>query len=164
MSDAAHTLADKLTAEGERTLAFFRALPPDAWACRVYEDGPAWTARDVLEHLVVSEAELGRLFERVASDGDGAEPGFDIDRFNREHTGRLATLSLDALYDMCAGTRRRTADFARGLTDEQLARRGRHPALGEAALQEMLKLIYVHHAMHLRDIRRAMQGRGASAG
>jgi hypothetical protein len=147
-------LADKLLSEGERTLAYFAGLADDVWAQPLYVDGARWTVRGAFEHLILSEESLLRLFRLVAAGGQGAPEGVDIDGFNAEATGQLAGLSRAELLARCAAARRETADFARGLSDAQLAARGRHPALGEAALEEMLKLIYVHHSMHARDVRR----------
>jgi hypothetical protein len=43
------------------------------------------------------------------------------------------------------------------LTDLQL--RGYHPWFGDSQLEDMLKLIYRHNIIHLRDIRRALKTR-----
>ena len=149
-------LATKLRSEGERTAAFFSALPEEDWQRALYLDGAEWEVRDALEHLIQSEASLRVLFKQVVAGGEGAPANFDIDGFNRERTGRLAALSREELLQRFAHERNKTADFANGLTDEQLALRGRHPALGESSIEEMLKLIYVHNTMHMRDIKRAV--------
>lgn len=154
MSTKATTLADKLIAEGERTVAFFNALSPDAWEMPVYAEGPGWKVRDAYEHLILSEETLSLLFEQVVREGRGVEEGYNIDAFNAAHTGELSALSVGQLAARYSATRLRTAEFTRGLTDEQLAIRARHPALGESTLEEMIKLIYVHHNLHMRDVRR----------
>lgn len=150
-----NTLAMKLMNEGEKTATFFRALPDDAWNKKVYADGAEWDAHETLAHLIQAEASLRVLFKQVVAGGEGAPVGFDVDRFNRERTGRLATLSREELLQQFMHERRKTADFAGGLSAEQLALRGRHPALGDSSIEEMLKLIYVHNAMHVRDIKKA---------
>jgi hypothetical protein len=154
MSTKAIALADKLTSEGERTLAFFRALPVEAWSKRTYVEGPGWTVRDTFEHLILSEQTLQQLFEQIVREGRGVAEGFSVDAFNAAHTGELAALSWDDLQARYAETRRRTAAFTRDLTDEQLSIRARHPALGDSTLEEMLKLIHLHHTMHVRDVRK----------
>jgi hypothetical protein len=154
MTTAPGTLADKLLSEGERTLTFFRSLPAERWCQQVYGEGPGWTVRDTFEHLVISEQELLRLFQRIVHTGLGVDDGFSFDHFNAEHTGELAMLGWDDLQARYRQTRQRTADFTRSLSDEQLAVRARHPALGISTLEEMIKLIYVHHSLHVRDVRR----------
>ena len=148
-------LADKLISEGERTLAYFQALPASAWQQPIYGEGAHWILRDVFEHLIISEASLLKLFRRIVRTGMGIEDGFNVDQFNAEHTRELSALSRDELTQQYAQTRQRTADFARELSDEQLAMRARHPALADAALEDMLKLIYLHHSMHVRDAKKS---------
>jgi hypothetical protein len=156
MSNSAASLADKLTSEGERILDYFRTLPEADWGRPIFEHGAQWTVRGVFEHLILSEASLLKLFANVLAGGPGATPEFDIDRFNLEHTGRLAVEGRERLLARYGETRRNTADFARGLSDAQLAMRGRHPAMGDSSVEDMLKLVYLHHSMHVRDVRRAL--------
>jgi hypothetical protein len=154
MSDASRQLADKLLSEGNKTLAFFRGLPESAWSKQVFEDGAMWKVRDIFEHLCISEHSLRRLFENILATGQGAPEGYDVNAFNKEKTGRFASLSRDELFALYDETRRKTAEFTRGLTDERLAIRARHPAMGDASLEEMLKMVYLHHALHVRDVKR----------
>ena len=163
MSTNADALADKLLSEGERTLAFFRDLAPATWGQRVYGEGQGWVVRDAFEHLIVSEETLQLLFERIVRDqGRGVDDDFNIDHFNASHTGELASLEWDELQARYTAMRHRTAEFTRPLNDEQLAIRARHPALGVTTLEEMLKLLYVHHTLHMRDIKRALQREATS--
>ena len=48
----------------------------------------------------------------------------------------------------------RTIDWARTLSDEQLDKRGMHPALGEVSVEAMLTAIYGHQILHMRDLLR----------
>ena len=156
MSEEATKLADKLLSEGERTLAFFRALSAHDWTRHVYADGAHWTVRQAFEHLALSERSMLRLCEGLIAGGRGAPEDFDIDRFNREHTDRLGASPVQELLEIFSGTRQATAAFARGLDDDQLALRGRHPAMGDSSLAEILKMIYLHNTMHVRDIKKLL--------
>jgi hypothetical protein len=147
-------LAAKLASEGERTMTFFQSLPDEAWAKKVYANGAQWDAQETLAHLIQAEASLRVLFQRVVAGGEGAPADFNIEQFNHEHTGRLAQLSRDALLQRYADERRATVAFASGLTNAQLAMRGRHPALGDSSIEDMLKMIYLHNSMHVRDIKK----------
>lgn len=160
--NAAAALADKLAAEGERVAAFFAAHAERADA-PIYADGAAWSLRQTLEHLVLSERGLLQAFGDVAAGGPGAPESMDIEAFNREQTDALAALSYAALGEAFLAQRSATVAFTRALSDEQLARRGRHPALGEASLTEMLKMIVLHGGMHMRDVRGRMRGAPGAA-
>ncbi len=156
MPNTATQLAEKLRSEGEKTLAYYESLPKGAWDTLVFGDGAMWTVRGVFEHLCISEHTLRRLFEEIVNGGMGAPEGFDINAYNQEKTGRFATLSREEMFNLYRETRAKTIEFTQGLTDDQLALRGRHPAMGDSSLEEQIKMIYLHHTMHARDVRRVV--------
>jgi hypothetical protein len=158
MSDTASRLAEKLASEGEKTLAFFKELPDNAWTRQIFADGAQWDVRGVFEHLTLSEASLRKLFENVIQGGEGTSSSFDVDGFNRKHTGRLAAQTREQLFEHYARSRQATVAFTRLLSDEQLALRGWHPALGDSSVEGMIKMIYLHHTMHMHDVKKALQG------
>lgn len=156
MSDKADKLAEKLTREGERSLAFFQALPPDAWNKQIYSEGAAWTTRDIFEHLSTAEHGMKRLCEQIIETGLGAPEDFDVDAHNKSRTGRFANLSLEELTKLYVDTRARTVAYARTLDDTQLQKRGRHPAMGDSSVEGILKMIYLHNTLHIGDIKKAL--------
>jgi uncharacterized damage-inducible protein DinB len=146
--------ADKLRAEGERTLSFFGALSDAHWHAQLYADGACWTVAQTFEHLIVAERLLARLIARVADGGPGAPDDFDIDATNLAKTGALGSDDRAALTAAYAETRAATAAFAGALSAEQLERRGRHPAMGDSSVEDMLKMIYLHNTLHIKDVKR----------
>ncbi len=68
-------LADKLTSEGERFIAFFGDLTDAQWQADVYTEGAVWTVRNVLSHFVTSERGLVKLFEQIRQGGAGVADG-----------------------------------------------------------------------------------------
>jgi hypothetical protein len=52
--------------------------------------------------------------------------------------------------------RQETVRFVGGLTDSDLDRRGYHPWFGDGDLRFLLKLLYRHPLLHLRDARQAL--------
>jgi uncharacterized damage-inducible protein DinB len=158
MSNKAIQLAEKLRSEGDKTLAFYQSLPDGAWDKQVFGDGAMWTVRGVFEHLCISEHTLRRLFEEIVNGGTGAPEGFDINAYNQSKTGRFGALPREEMFNLYRETRAKTIEFTQGLTDEQLALRGRHPAMGDTSLEEQIKMIYLHHTMHARDVKRVVGG------
>ncbi|HQV69371.1 MAG TPA: DinB family protein [Thermoflexales bacterium] len=157
MSDTSTQLADKLTSEGERTLAFFRAIPPEKWDAQLYTDGAQWSIRQAFEHLCISEHGMKRLCEQIVyENGNGAAKDFDIDAYNKSKTNRFAQMSNAELQALYAETRQQTTALARKLTDEQLALRGNHPAMGDSSVQDILKMLYIHNTMHVKDVKKAL--------
>lgn len=139
-------------------LAFFQGLPPDQWEQEVYHEGERWRARDMLAHFIAAEQGFQELIESLAGGGPGAEPGFDVDAYNRRTVHDLRGQENEVLLGMFASVRERTTAIVRGLPAEQMEIRGRHPALGDATVEQMVRLIYHHNSLHLRDLKRALRG------
>jgi len=150
-------LIRKLREEGEAQQARLAALPPEAWERPVYSEGQAWTVRDVLAHLVSAERGHQRLIASVAAGGSGSPPDLNVDAYNRHHVAALAERSpADLMADLRA-VRADSVALVSGLADDDLARRGNHPALGpDTALADFIRIIFMHGKMHLRDLTRAL--------
>jgi len=157
MGEQIDTLVRKLREEGEAQQARLAALPAEAWDRPVYGEGQGWMARDVLAHLVSAERGHQRLIANVVAGGAGSPPDFSIDAYNRRHVAALAERSpADLLADL-RSVRADSVMLVSGLTDDDLARRGNHPALGpDTALADFIRIIFMHGKMHLRDLTRAL--------
>ena len=158
MENTGERLAGKLRSEGARTSEFFKGIHGDAWQQVVFSstENPIWSIRDVFEHLVISEDLLRALFRDVAAGREGAPRGFKVDDANNAALGTLRVLSLAEVFSRFQTGRDLTAAFAEILTSDQLATIGRHPFLGLCTLEEMLRLISVHNAMHVKDIKKSL--------
>jgi uncharacterized protein (TIGR03083 family) len=157
MGEQTDSLVRKLRVEGEALQARLAALPSEAWETPVYSEGQVWTARDVLAHLVSAERGHQRLIANVAAGGPGSPPDLNVDAYNRHHVAALAERSpADLLADLRA-VRADSVALVSGLSDDDLARRGNHPALGsDTALADFIRIIFMHGKMHLRDLARAL--------
>ena len=47
--------------------------------------------------------------------------------------------------------------FVTGLAEEDLLKIGSHPFLGNAEIAEMVKLMYIHVQLHIRDVRNVIK-------
>jgi NAD(P)-dependent dehydrogenase (short-subunit alcohol dehydrogenase family) len=151
---AAAAVADKLHTEGERSIAFFTALSDAQWAAQLYTNGACWTVAQTFEHLIMAERLLFKMIARVADGGPGAPEDLDIDDTNLSMTGALGSLERQTLLRAYSETRAATVALARSLDATQLARRGRHPAMGDSSVEDMLKMVYLHNTLHIKDIKR----------
>ena len=157
MGEQIDLLVRKLRDEGEVLVARLAALPPEAWEMPVYGEGQAWMVRDVLAHLVSAERGHQRLIADVAAGGSGSPPDFSVDEYNRRHVAALAGRSPADLLADFRSVRADSVALVSGLMDDDLTRRGNHPALGpDTALADFIRIIFMHGKMHLRDLTRAL--------
>src|SRR5437867_2891847 len=116
--------------------ALLRDLP-DAWTTS-NEDGNSWSAYDVVGHLIHGErTDWMPRAKMILQYGEsrGFEP-FDRLAQERDSKGK----SLGELLDEFARLRKECLNELRALNlrPSDLARRGRHPALGVVTLSELL--------------------------
>ncbi len=156
MSEQIPLLLEKLRAEGAAVYARLAALTPEQWAAPLGEAAGAWRARDLLAHLVSAERGHQRLIAEVAHGGAGSPVGFDVDRYNAEHVAALQAREPVELLAELLDVREGTLVLVASLSEADLARRGRHPALGDdATLADFIRIITVHARMHLRELPRS---------
>ena len=157
MGEKIDTLVRKLREEGEATHARLAALPPEAWEIPIYSEGQTWTAHDVLAHLVSAEHGHQRLIADVAAGGSGSPPDLNVDEYNRRHVAALVGRSSVGLLADFRSARAETVALVAHLSDDDLARRGNHPALGpNTTLADFIRIVFMHVKLHLRDLTRAV--------
>jgi hypothetical protein len=143
----------KLKNGHQKTRQVFCQLTSEEWQVPLYNE-PEWSAYNLLAHFVSAEEQLLRLSQNVVENGPGAPEGFDIDQFNAQEQARNQGRSVGELLVALDQARQRTIDWARNLTEEQLDKIGRHPALGKVSVEAMLTAMYGHQILHLRDLGR----------
>jgi hypothetical protein len=152
-----HSLQDTISLLA-RTPAALDALLrelPETWTLR-NEGENTWSAFDIVGHLI--HAERGDWIPRakmVLQFGESqAFASFDRWGHQREVQGK----SLGQLLDEFARVRAENLKELRAwnLREEDLERRGRHPAFGAVTLSELLATWAAHDLTHLHQISRVM--------
>ena len=156
MSETAE-LAEKLRSEGDKFVAIFSALTGEQWNQQVYTEGTTWTIRNILSHFVTSERGLVKLFEQIRQGGAGAADDFSIDRYNAAMQERSKGLTPQELLEQYKQVRASSIAWVSGLKDDELEITGRHPFLGQTAIREMVKMLYIHNLTHYRDMKKVMK-------
>jgi hypothetical protein len=158
MANAAQFKLPETIALLERTPVAFGALLrglPDIWTQQ--NEGPdTWSAFDVIGHLIHGERTDWMARARIILE-DGEARSFEpFDRLG--HIPESRGKSLEQLLDEFARLRRENLAALRALNlqPEDLARRGRHPALGAVTLSELLATWAVHDLTHLHQVSRVM--------
>jgi len=156
MTELREHIRQRLAAEGEHCLQFFRSLQPGDWETGIYTEGASWTTRQVLAHFVVTERALRTLIEQAISGTGGVAQDFDIDRFNETQVGLLDGETPSRLLEYFRDERSLTLQLLEGLEPQQLNGQAHHPYFGMMYISQLLKWAYQHARVHLRDIRRQL--------
>lgn len=157
MFEPAFKLAQKLQVEGQKSHAFFQAIPSQDWQTPIYTEGAAWQVHQILAHFASAEASILQLAQEIVAGQDGLPSDFDLDTYNEQQAAVLALMSREELLQLFLQARSATVAFVEGLQAGDLERQGRHPWLGLAKIEDILKLMYRHNQIHQRDIRRALE-------
>jgi hypothetical protein len=148
-----HTIA-LLTRTPAALDALLRDLP-EAWT-RGNEGDNTWSAFDIVGHLIHGERTDWMPRTRMILEF-GETRAFDpFDRWAQ--AGESEGKSLGQLLDEFARLRSQNLEELGALNLEQkdLARRGRHPALGVVTLSELLATWAAHDLTHLHQLARVM--------
>ncbi|OGO38536.1 MAG: hypothetical protein A2W35_15975 [Chloroflexi bacterium RBG_16_57_11] len=156
MPETPEHLSNRLAEESHRTLQFFRALNPDQWNRKVYDDGAGWTVCHVLAHFSITEAGIRALMQNILIGGQGLPQDFDLNIYNEREVGDLGEVVPDEMLVRFQAERQATIDWLNGLSAEDFLKTGRHPWLGISPLEEMIQLLYRHNQIHQRDIRKRL--------
>ena len=120
------------------------------------EEKNTWSAFDIVGHLIVGDRTDWMPRARIILENGEARPFDPFDRFaqQKESQGK----SLEQLLDEFARLRSENVGAlqALNLQPEDLARRGRHPALGVVTLSQLLATWAVHDLTHLHQLSRVM--------
>jgi hypothetical protein len=128
---------------------------PDLWATAT--EGPAtWSPFDVVGHLIHGErADWIPRVEHLLQHGDTVPfPPFDREAMFEASRGKSLGELIDTFAALRAGSLERLD--ALGLTDADLARRGRHPEFGAVTLGQHLSTWVAHDLGHISQIVRVM--------
>jgi len=151
--DLQHTIS-LLTRTPATLDALLRDLP-QAWTFQ-NEGEKTWSAFDVVGHLIHGERTDWMPRAKIILESGESRPFEPFDRWAQARASQGKSLSQ--LLDEFARLRAENLSELRALDlqPEQLALRGRHPALGVVTLSELLATWAVHDLTHLHQISRLM--------
>jgi len=134
--------------------ALLRGLP-DCWIV-ANEGGDTWSAFDVIGHLIHGERTDWMPRAKIILEHGEARAFDQFDRLAQfaESEGRTLASLLDELATLRQENLRELA--ALHLTDTDLDRRGRHPALGVVTLGQLLATWVAHDLDHVMQISRVL--------
>lgn len=155
-------LVERLELEGKKTVNFFETLESEYWNIPIYIEDEVWTIHQILAHFVSVERAFQVLVQDIQAGGIGAPRDFDLDRFNHEQVQALQDQSRDDLLTMFQTERATTIKRASHFDDGDLLKVGNHPWFGDMSVSAILRLLYQHNMIHIRDIRRTLSSHSSS--
>ncbi len=145
-----HPTLTRLAASRARLLAAVDALS-EADFDRHLPGG--WSVRDILTHVLNAEEDHCAVAEAIAlGQTDRLPTDFHLDAHNAARLAERGRLSRDDLLAALESQRTRTVILFERLDDDQRARTGPHPVLGEIAAGDIFRVLALHEGLHLRDI------------
>lgn len=150
-------LVNRMSIEGKKTENFFRGIQDGYWDLEVYSEGAKWRIRDILSHLVGAEDGMARLIQNVLDGGEGTPEDFNLDAYNERKAREISSVDPLMLIERFENYRKETVSLISRMTVPSLDLSGRHPWLGEARIEDILKLMYRHALIHQRDIRKKIK-------
>lgn len=134
--------------------ALLRGLP-DGWTT-AHEGGTTWCPAEVVAHLIHADQTDWLTRVRHIIEVGEAQPFPPFDRFGQTRLAESST--LPQLLDEFARVRADSLEALRALalTDDDLERRGQHPALGSVAMRNLLATWVAHDLDHVMQISRVL--------
>jgi hypothetical protein len=158
VKDTVDHLQKRLETEGDKIAGFFLEIDDPDWKHVIYNSDTKWTLLHVLKHFVSVEQAFQWLIQDVLDGGMGAPEDFEIDEFNEAEVGRFLEYQPVEMIQTFQKLRRDSISLAGTLSADDLEKRGNHPYFGNTTLKKILRLLYTHNSMHMRDVRRALRG------
>lgn len=157
MNDMEHNL-EQTVALLARTPAALDALLrdlPEAWT-QTNEGEKTWSAFDIVGHLIHGERTDWMPRARMILTAGETQSFVPFDRVaqERESQGKSLSQLLDEFGRLRSENLRELR--ALSLQSEDMARRGKHPALGVVTLSQLLATWAVHDLTHLHQVSRVM--------
>lgn len=128
----------------------------DRWTTQVYSDGAQWNVGQLLTHLMISEAGMFRTAKGIVNGEEGVPADFDLERYNKRSVEKQASMTPQQAHAELESTRTSLLAWMCDLSDEQLARTGRHASMKMLSVEEFLHTIASHEKTHAEDMARAL--------
>ena len=128
----------------------------DRWDTQIYSDGAAWTARQLLIHLAISDSGQTNTVIGIVAGQETVPADFDLERYNRRSVEKRAEMTTDAARQMLNESRVKLNSWLDTLDEAALDKRGRHASLNIYSVAEFLDVMANHERNHARDMARVL--------
>lgn len=161
MNSKKEKILEKLAASRAELLDYIASVEDADWETAVFaaesgDESSAWSALDIIRHLVNAEWGMTGLMINIQSGKGGVPEDFDRARYNNRSVSKLAEKTPQELVESLNKNRVRLLDFIETLRDEDWQKSGRHASLNIYSIEEICHIIADHERTHIRDIREVL--------
>jgi hypothetical protein len=128
----------------------------DRWETQIYSEGAAWTARQLLIHLAITDQGQSNTMMAIAAGNELVPPDFDLERYNKRSVEKRADMTVEEARQMLADTRAQFNDWLDHQDETILNLSGRHGSLNVYSIAEFLEVMATHERNHATDIARVL--------
>lgn len=157
MNERSEFLSRRLESSRLKTMAFFQQISDAQWQTKIYTEGASWTLQQILAHNVMAEDSMLRLMQNIIAGGEGVREDFDLDAYNEYKVGKMDGMSPEELLLEFDKARQETIKAVSQFGEADLDKTGCHPWLGVACIEEIIKLMFRHNQIHIREIRSVLK-------
>jgi hypothetical protein len=129
----------------------------DRWDTQVYSDGAAWTVRQLLTHVAISDKGQANVVAAIAEGRDIVPPDFDLNRYNQRSVEKRADLTVEQAREEMAASRQQLYTWLDTIDESTLDKQGRHASLQILSIEQILVgMLAAHERNHADDIARVL--------
>jgi len=156
LSERIHTIKNELVSSRQHLNRILDQVG-DRWDARVYSDGAAWTVRQLLTHLAISDRGQTNVVAGIAEGREVVPADFDLERYNQRSVEKRADMTVEQARAELAASREQLNAWLDNIDDAVLDKQGRHASLQILSIERiMLEMMAGHERNHADDIARVL--------
>lgn len=152
MSDRIAQHIEKIKASHANLNAILDTVPSQLWEQQIYSDGAQWTVRQLLLHLMISNAGQNKLIMGIASGKEMIPPDYDLERYNKRSVEKQAEVTPEQARAALAESHHALLAWLDSVDDAVLDIIGRDVTLEMVTIEYMLEVVASHATDHAADI------------
>lgn len=128
----------------------------DRWEALVYAEGEAWTVKQVLLHLMITDKGHNNMMMAIARGENTIPDDFDLDRYNRRSVEKRAEVSPEEARAGLMQTAAERDAWLDTIDDAVMLKQGRHGSMRILSIAQILDVVADHDRTHANDIAKAV--------
>jgi len=130
----------------------------DRWDTQVYSDGAAWTVRQLLIHLAVTDQGQSNTVTAIAAGGNPVPEDFDINRYNARSVEKRADTTPEQARQQLSDSRAKFLEWLDQQDESVLEKSGRHGGTMQTlTIAGFLQTMADHERQHAQDIAQVLE-------